>query len=227
MENIETAVNELLHANDGHGFDHVERVRTLALRFAEHEGADANVVELASLLHDVDDYKIFGQESSENLINATHILATNGIDKKTTRSVLNIIRTMGYNKYLEGIRPDTLEGMVVSDADMCEAIGAIGILRTHAYALSKGNDFFDKTLAPLDEELSAEEYRASRKSHSAQHFFDKLLRIPSLLSTESGMAEGNKRQAIMVEFLKELFEEENARDWAIYLDNFLKGSKLS
>ena len=220
MENIEKAVKELLHANDGHGFDHVERVRSLAMQFAEKEEANTRVVELASLLHDVDDYKIFGQESAENLTNATQILNANGIDAETSQSVLGIIRTMGYNKYLEGVRPGSIEGRIVSDADMCESLGAIGILRTHAYALSKGNYFFDKSLAPEDQQLSAEEYRASKKSHSAQHFFDKLLKIPSMLLTESGKFEGKKRRAIMVEFLKELFVEEDAQDWLTHLEVF-------
>lgn len=125
---------------------------------------------------------------------------------------------MGYSKYLEGVRPKTIEGMIVSDADMCDAIGAIGILRTHAYALSKGNEFFDKNIAPIHASLSASEYRALQKSHSVQHFFDKLLKIPSILMTNSGREEGERRKAIMTQFLQQLFSEEDSQDWLEYLD---------
>lgn len=203
----------------GHGIEHVERVVKLATSFAKSEGANETIVVLAALLHDVDDYKLFGQDSAKNLTNANRIMREYNIDATTTNAVLEIIRSMGYNKYLEGIRPTSLEGMIVSDADMCDAIGAIGILRTHAYALSKGNEFFDKTIEPVSVEMSAQQYRDQQKTHSAQHFFDKLLKIPSLLMTASGRHEGEKRQAIMVHFLEELFAEQDAQNWANYLED--------
>ena len=219
MENIEQAVKQLLKTDDGHGFDHVERVTEMALAFAKQENADLEVVELASLLHDVDDYKLFGEENAKNLTNARKILAENNIDADVQAKVLDIIATMGYSKYLEGVRPTSLEGQIVSDADMCDAIGAQGILRTHAYNLSKGNAFFDKTMPPLSEEKTATQYKDAKTSHSAQHFFDKLLIINSILLTNAGKAEGSKRQKIMVDFLSELFREENAQEWQEHLDN--------
>ncbi len=210
--------------SSGHGMEHVERVLKLALNFADSEGADKEIVTLAALLHDVDDYKLFGKENADGMINANQLLDKHGVRPEVKEAVLDIIRSMGYNKYLEGVRPKSLEGMIVSDADMCDAIGAIGIIRTHAYAVSKGNEFFDKTMAPEDESLSADQYRASKKSHSAQHFFDKLLRIPSILMTDAGRQEGRKRQAIMVDFLRELFIEEDAKDWQSYLDEYVARS---
>lgn len=221
-EDIYEAVKSLLEKdNSGHGLDHIERVRNLSLLFAEKEGADKEVVDLAALLHEVDDYKIFGEDSAKNLTNASRILNSHNVTATKKAEVLEIIQTMGYNKSLEGIRPNTLEGAIVSDADMCDAIGAQGILRTYAYNSSKGNVFFDKTLKPENSTMSASDYRASKKSHCVQHFFDKLLKIPSILITESGKEEANKRQKIMIDFLYELFSEENAEDWTIHLDGFL------
>lgn len=217
-KNIASDVSKLLARDtSGHGIEHVERVVKLALSLAESEEADKNVVTLAALLHDVDDYKLFGQESADGLLNARQILDKHKVDEETAAAVLEIIGSMGYNKYLEGIRPSTLEGKIVSDADMCDAIGAIGILRTHAYALSKGNEFFDNTLSPENGTMSADQYRAARKGHSVQHFFDKLLKISEILMTEAGRREGEKRKAIMVNFLEELFAEEGAQEWQGYL----------
>jgi len=221
MENIEQSVKDLLSDSDGHGYDHVERVRNMALKFAQQEGADLEVVEIASLLHDVDDYKLFGEESAKLLTNANKILYENSIDEKVRNQVLEIISTIGYNKYLEGTRPKTLEGRIVSDADMCDAIGASGILRTHAYNLSKGGVFFDKTLLPASSQKSSSEYRNTKDEHATQHFFDKLLIIPSILITQSGQEEGSKRLHIMINFLDELFREESADDWTIYLKSFV------
>lgn len=216
-------VRELLEKdNSGHGIDHVIRVHTLAMEFSEKESADNNIVELAALLHDVDDYKIFGEESARSLINASRILDESGVDNATKQAVIDIIKTMGYNKFLEGIRPSSIEGMIVSDADMCDALGAQGILRTYAYNASKGNPFFDKSLSPIGSSLDAEEYRTARTGHSVQHFFDKLLTISGILMTKAGRDEGAVRQKIMVDFLEELFREEDAKIWSEYLSTFLK-----
>ena len=218
---IHKDVKELLGKDkSGHGIDHVDRVLKLAMTFAKNERADKEIVTLATLLHDVDDYKIFDEEHAKKLLNATAILDKYNVADKTKSKVLNIIRSMGYNKYIEGVRPGTLEGMIVSDADMCDAIGSIGILRTQAYALSKGNVFFDKDIQPASEPISAAEYKTTKKSHSVQHFFDKLLRIPSILMTDSGRREGEKRQMVMVSFLRELFDEEDSREWQKHLDAF-------
>jgi len=218
LEQIKKDVQDLLGSDtSGHSVDHVERVYSLSLQFAQEEQANKDIVCLAALLHDVDDYKLFGQESAENLTNARRILDAYDIDEDTKSKVIEIIRTMGYNKSLEGIRPETLEGKIVSDADMCDAIGAIGILRTHAYSASKGNEFFVKNLEPESVATSASEYRSAKTTHSVQHFFDKLLKIPSMLMTESGKQEGQKRKKIMDDFLAELFREEDAKVWQDYL----------
>lgn len=220
MEEIENAVKELLHSNDGHGYDHVKRVEKLALEFARQESVNVEIVQLAALLHDVDDYKLFGKESADHLTNANNILDENGIGGDTKLQVLDIIRNMGYNKYLEGVRPTTLEGKIVSDADMCEAIGAQGILRSHVYNLSKGVTFFDKAVMPNQGEKNSEEYRTVKNEHAVQHFFDKLLLIPTILTTNAGRAEGGKRLRVMLDFLKELFREEDAVEWLRYLERF-------
>lgn len=205
---------------DGHGKDHVQVVYDMAMKFAENENVDRNVVALAALLHDVDDYKLVGKEAAENLTNTRAILAKHAVAEETTQHVLEIVGTMGYSRLLEGIRPQTLEGKIVSDADMCDSIGARGILRTHAYALSTGRVFFDKHSTLVDVESSADTYRAQENTHSVQHFFDKLLKISSLLMTGTGKVEGAKRQAIMISFLEELFREEDAAAWTDYLSAY-------
>ncbi len=205
-------------AKHGHGLDHADRVTKVALRFAEKEDADKEIVMLASMLHDVDDYKIFGEENEKKLINAKTILTNLKVSPDVVEKVLSIIRTMGYSKSLNGIRPDTIEGKVVSDADMCDAIGAWGILRSHAYNLQQDVPFFDKSIAPdQDNKNTTEAYRTGKNQHAVQHFFDKLLKINQILMTSSGREEGAKRQKIMVDFLDELFREDEAEKWSRYL----------
>ena len=60
-------VNELLNKdNSGHGMEHINRVLDLSLKFAEKEDGNKIIVSLIALLHDVDDYKLFGMESANN-----------------------------------------------------------------------------------------------------------------------------------------------------------------
>ena len=75
IDNVKQEVIKLLDKdNSGHGMDHINRVLDLSLKFAEKENANAQVVALIALLHDVDDYKIFGMENAEKLINARRIM---------------------------------------------------------------------------------------------------------------------------------------------------------
>lgn len=67
IEKVREQVEELLNNdNSGHGMDHINRVLALALKFAEKESANKTIVSLVALLHDVDDYKLFGSENVKN-----------------------------------------------------------------------------------------------------------------------------------------------------------------
>lgn len=71
IDEIKKQVYNLLNNDDsGHGYDHVERVLNLALKFSQQENANVSIVTLISLLHDVDDYKLFGIDNENNLTNA-------------------------------------------------------------------------------------------------------------------------------------------------------------
>ncbi len=126
---------------------------------------------------------------------------------------------MGYNRYLEGIRPSSIEGIIVSDADMCDAIGSIGIIRAIIFGEGMNRVFFDKNIHPKTTNISYD-YKQIKSEHGVQHFFDKLLLIPSIMLTEPGRIEAKKREKIMIDFLKRLFEEENSNIWLDYLESY-------
>lgn len=228
LSQIKEMVFELLnHDNSGHGMDHVNRVYELAMKFADYEKADKKVVGMAALLHDVDDYKIFGEENAEKLTNAKNIMNKANVDDETQKAVLNVLKNMGYRKSLKGIRPTSLEGKIVSDADMCDGMGSHGIIRTIVYAVSsKGNGIvFDKNVFPNDN-ITYSEYCSQGTTHSTDnvinHFFEKMLKLPKLVFTDAGKQEAANRQGIMVDFLKQFFVEENAPEWLEYLKNYLR-----
>lgn len=209
----------------GHGVDHVERVYRLALELAEKEGADKEIAGLAALLHDCDDYKLAGEEAAEKLPNARRILAVVGAADDVREKVLEIIARMGYAKSLKGVRPSSLEGKVVSDADMLDAIGVCGIIRCLQYALVRCNAFgtplFDPAVWP-EPGLSAEEYkRPNRKSDNfINHFFEKLLKLKAMMMTASAREEAEIRHRAMTDFLYHFFRERKLTEWSAYLDAY-------
>ena len=146
LETIKNKVRDTLGGDpSGHADDHVERVALLAERFASEcsESVDLQEVLLTAWLHDVDDYKLVGKAQAEKLTNAVNSMAEAGVAAGLRQAVLENIATIGYSKRLNGQQPRRLAGQLVSDADMCDAIGAVGIERGLMYACHHGGRIFD------------------------------------------------------------------------------------
>lgn len=222
IENVRKQVLELLGKDDsGHGMDHINRVLDLSLKFAKNENGNRDIISLIALLHDVDDYKVFGINNAKNLTNAKKIMCNCNIDKNIQNQVCLALINIGYGKRLKGYCPTTLEGKIVSDADMCDALGANGILRVYTYSMKNGKPFFNKNIFPI-ENMTADEYTIKRNDSSVCHIFEKILKLKNLMLTESGREEATSRHQIIVDFLYHLFDEEDTPEWAEYLDKYMK-----
>lgn len=219
---VKKEVKDLLDKdNSGHGMDHINRVLDLSLKFAAKENANKDIVALIALLHDVDDYKLFGMENANKLINATRIMNNCNVDKDIQEKVFKALDSIGYSKRLNGNCPTTLEGKIVSDADMCDALGVTGIIRVHTYSMKNGKPFFDRNIFPI-EDMTAEKYTRKCADSSVCHIFEKILKLKDLMLTNSGKEESKTRHQVVVDFLYHLFDEENAPEWTEYLNNYLK-----
>lgn len=221
LEEIKNKVFELLGKDtSGHGIDHINRVYTLALEFAKtEEQANKDIVAIIALLHDVDDYKLFGEESSKNLTNASRIMQEVNVDLQIQEQVLKEIKCLGYSKRLKGMKPKTIEGKIVSDADMCDAIGAIGIIRVHSYGMKINRPFFNPNIFPADEIDT--EHHLKGNSSTINFIIATLLEYKNNMLTDAGTKEALKRHNTIVNFLYSYFEEENAPKWTQYLDEYL------
>lgn len=221
IEHVKEKVNELLNKdNSGHGMEHINRVLNLSLKFAKKEKGNEIIVSLIALLHDVDDYKLFGMDNAENLTNAKRIMRECNVDESIHEQVCSALNNIGYSKRLKGCIPTTLEGKIVSDADMCDALGANGIIRVYTYSMKNGKPFFNKNIFPI-EDMTAEKYTSKCADSSVCHLFEKILKLKDLMLTESGKEEAKNRHQIIVDFLYHLFDEENVPEWTDYLNEFL------
>ena len=166
----------------GHDAAHSVRVYENALKIAETEpSCDMTVVALASILHDVDDHKLFDSKDNDN---ARKFLEGKGLPDEKKEKIVRVINSVSFSKN-RGKKPETLEGMIVQDADRLDALGAIGIARTFAYGGEHGRSIED----------------------SVQHFYDKLLLIKDELNTDAAKAMAAKRHEFLEAFIVELKEE--------------------
>lgn len=202
--------------NSGHGVDHVMRVYKLATYFAKEEGYDVELAGLIALLHDVDDYKLVGRAKAEALTNAKYVMNKCNISKNTQKVVLSELKTIGFSKYLKGIRPETKEGMVVSDADMCDALGAIGIAKVFTFGNSISRPLFDKTKFPSDD--SSFEFHLIPSGSTINFMFEVLLKYKDLMLTDIGRKVATDRHNFIIDYLHQFFIEENVPEWISYLD---------
>lgn len=221
------ALMEKLDAHeDGtvHGPEHILAVEKLALRFAKESGEpfDESLVSAIALLHDVDDYKLTGGSTD----NARDLLTAVGVPDWAIDLVSRETKCLGYSKRRSGKRLETKEAAFVSDADMCEAMGATGIVRLAQHATVRKEPFFDRTLWPR-ENLSVEEYRRQYAASSVNHMFEKCLWLTEYMLTEPGKKEADTRQAGMISFLKMLFREQQTYDWMKYLEDQLEVHGMS
>lgn len=210
IEYIKNAVFELLKTNsNGHDDKHVFRVYDTAMKFCDDiPSADRDLVAAAALLHDCDDYKLFGEESERLMTNTKRILFCSGFDAEFCEKCINIVKTIGYSKRLKGIVAYGIEGAIVSDADMCDASGATGMLRCIEYRSGTGQTFFDPNCFPT--EMDAETYKKSKVEPCVNHFFVKIFHLRDMCLTEPGRKYAAKKHQTIVSFLSAYFDEVNA-----------------
>ena len=166
-------IRKLFDGNaDGHGTEHTLRVWRNAMMIAETEpDCDRNIVSLAALLHDADDYKLF---TTENNANARRFLTEHLVPEETAEKICAAINAVSFSKNRDR-RPETLEGQIVQDADRLDAIGAVGIARTFAYGGRHGR-------TPED---------------SIMHFHEKLLLLKDMMNTRQAKAAAEEKHAFM------------------------------
>lgn len=192
----------------GHDFFHSMRVYRTAMKIAEAEHADMQVVALAALLHDVDDRKL-SPMTAEKKENAARFMRSQNVPESEIRQVCQIIDEVSF-KGTDSVRPSTPEGKCVQDADRLDALGAIGIARTFAYGGSHNCAIYDPELPPRTAMNQAQYY--SSKSTSLNHFYEKLFLLEGMMNTETGKAIARKRTQYMQQFVDEFLNEWDGLD---------------
>jgi uncharacterized protein len=173
-------------------------------RHLRNRKADAFIVQLAALLHDLDDWK-FNDTGDETPLRAVAWLDSCNVDSAIADNVCKIIMHISYKGAGVENKMDSLEGFIVQDADRLDAIGAIGIGRAFAYGGYKDRPLYDPG-SPPRMHASFEEYKNS-KSATINHFYEKLLLLKDRMNTPTAKRIAEERHDVMVRFLDQFMLE--------------------
>lgn len=193
--------------SSGHDWYHIERVYNMALYLQSKEGGDRDLIALGALLHDISDHKLNGGKLNDGGNVAYELLLENGCDADFALKVKSIVDSTSFKGANVKDETKSIEAKIVQDADRLDAIGAIGIARTFAYGGHVGNPMYDPTIQPKLH-ASFEEY-ASARTHTINHFHEKLLLLADRLHTNSARYIGKQRTQLMQDFLVSFHKEWN------------------
>lgn len=189
----------------GHDYFHTIRVFKTATLIGKEENANLEIVQLAALLHDVDDRKL-SPETYLNQSNAKTFLLKQKVDTATIDNICEIIREISYMG-IDSVIPKSVEGKCVQDADRLDALGAIGIARAFAYGGNHNRQMYDPDILP-NTQMNKDAYFKSQ-STTINHFYEKLLLLSELMNTATAQKIAKQREEYMRAFLDEFFAEWN------------------
>jgi len=193
------------HDATGHDWFHIERVYKMAVHLQSLEGGDLEIIELAALLHDISDHKMNGGILNAGGNVAYELLIDSGSSEDKAQKVKEIVDGVSYKGANVEDNMRSIEGKIVQDADRLDAIGAIGIARAFAFGGNKNRPMYLPDSKP-EMHNSFESY-ANSKSHTVNHFYEKLLLLKNRLNTKSALKIGQKRHNFMENYLQQFYNE--------------------
>ena len=160
------------------------------------------MIEMAALLHDLDDWKL--NDGNDGSKAKTWLKKMNVPDAELLQ-ITEIIEQVSFKGARVDNTASTLEAQIVQDADRLDAIGAIGIARTFAYGGNKGRLLYDPDIKPTMHS-SFEAYKKTT-APTINHFYEKLLLLKDRLNTSTAKKIAIKRHHFMEHFLEQFFYE--------------------
>lgn len=196
---------QLIDEPTGHDWHHIRRVFEVAKKIQAVEGGDLEIVELAALLHDLGDYKQLDFDEDKGILVLRGMMDVLEIPTDLQKKIITIVEESMFVGD-ETIVPSTLEGKIIQDADWIDNFGAIGIARTFATGGRMKRIIHDPDRR-VRKKLPRHVYlRKKREGTSFNFFYEKTLKLPEMLNTETAKKIAKER----VKFTQ------------IYLDQFLK-----
>ncbi len=165
-----------------HKIDHYVRVFNLAMLILEKEKVEADplVIGLATLLHDIGELKSYESKlkhADKSAEIAKKFLKKLGLEETRINSIVYAIKVHRFTK--GHIKPKSIEAKILQDADRLDALGSIGLARCLMPAGALDRDLYNKN------DPFAISRKLNDKKYTIDHFYVKLLKLPSLMNTKT------------------------------------------
>lgn len=172
--------------DDIHGFPHVQRVYNLCMRLAKKTRTNFKILRTAALLHDIGRVSEtdgqFNKNHSEISAELTQSFLSSLDFEYSLEEIDQIKHCIRSHSYSNGVKSNTLEAQILSDADKLDALGAIGLYRTIGYTI-KNNGGVKQVI---------------------EHLENKILKLPNYLYLEISKEIAKKRLLIIQDFFEEI-----------------------
>jgi uncharacterized protein len=189
----------------GHDWWHIWRVWHLSKRIAKEENADSFIVEMAALLHDIEDWKSNDGDPYAGGRATKVWLEKLGVEEPTINKIVKIVDNVSFKGAGVSDKMDSLEGKVVQDADRLDALGAMGIGRAFIYGGHKGRAMHDPDMA-VQMADDFEVYKSAGQT-TINHFYEKLLLLKDRMHTDAAKKIAKSRHEFVEKFLEEFHAE--------------------
>ncbi len=200
----------------GHDWWHTKRVYEMAMYLCDAQTEEVNkeVVALGALLHDIEDWKFNDGDETAGPRAARNLLQELNASEDMIKQIEKIIIDLSFKGGKNQIKMDTMEGMIVQDADRLDAVGAVGIARCFATGAIFGNEVFNpETEARVA--ITKEQY-SDKKGTAINHFFEKLFKLKDLYNTKAARDIGLERHEYLKSYIRQFLQDCNATDTQQY-----------
>ncbi len=190
-----------------HDWTHIERVTKLALKIGKKEKADLDVLEVASLLHDIgrkEEIKNKGIfcHAEEGAKLARDILKKYDISSNDVKNILHCIIT---HRFKNSHTPKTIEAKVLFDADKLDSIGAVGVARDFLFAGNIGSGLYTGNEKKKAKEKK--DYSYTEEDTAILEYEISLKKIRDKIITKTGKKFAQERHDFMEKYFDRFWKE--------------------
>ena len=202
FEELREKIQPYFIKGGSHAFDHTERVYNLALKLSRNKKVDLDVLKAACLLHDVARLKEHNKEiechAEHGAKMAEKILKEMNFPEHKIKLV---VHTIQIHRHSKNIKADTIEAVIIQDADRLDALGAITIARMFCTSGELQRPLYNPSI-PLDD--SSVNFYTS----TIHGFYRKIFRItPESFNTEEAKKIAKGRYKYVKEYVERFLKE--------------------
>jgi len=189
-------------SDPAHDLPHIERVVANSRILCTAEGANWDIIHPAAWLHDC----VFVAKDSPDRAKASTLSADHAVSlleeahypEQHLRAIHHAIAAHSFSANLQ---TQTLEAMVLQDADRLDALGAFGLSR----CLMLGGHMNSELMSREDPFCESREPNDAK--YVIDHFYRKLLKLEDTMKTKAGRELAKERAVVLRNFLAQLRRE--------------------